>query len=183
MADSFFLESLWTNQPLPHKELIGRTTLGPCAAAGKLAQRLLSAEEADEMEHALAQRRATAVKSKRLQTFDKELSYLAAQFATPVLLCIVGGGRILRSCALVDHTGRREILLKEAKLAYLTGVIIVGVDAEETLTVTVRTKDETCPKLRLHAPLAAPAAAPAPASDSVEQLLERHKRALVALGW
>lgn len=182
MAESLFLESLWSNQSRPHKLLVARTTLGPCAAAGKVAQSLLSAEEAEDVERELAKRRGTAIATKHLQTFDKEMSFVASQLATPVLLCIVGSGRLLKSCAWVDHRGRHEITLAEARKAYLEGIPIVSVDAEETLTVTVRTKDEPCPKLRLNEPLAAPAAA-TPVPNTTEQLLGRHDEALAALMW
>ena len=192
MGEYLFLDHLWNNQPRPHKELIACTRSGPCEAAGKLAQRLLSAEEADEVEHLLAQRRCTAVLKKRLQTFDKEISYVAALFATPVLLCILGGGRLLKSCAMVDHTGRREVFITEARRAYLEGVPIVSVDVEETLAVALRAKDSHFPKLSLKAPPApapapalapAPAPVPAPAPNSTEQLLARHEAALTALEW
>jgi len=188
MSQSFFLESLWTNQPSAHKEIVARTLKGPCEVASKLAEHLLNTPEAEAVEEALTQRRCTAVAQKRLQTFDKEISFMLSLLATPVMLCIVGGGRLLKSCAIVSHAGRHEIDVNEARQKYQDGIRIVSVDVEDTMMITLRSKHEKCAPFKLKEPLAPPAPpalapAPAPAPNSTEQLLARHEAALTALGW
>ena len=188
MPHSFFLESLWTNQSTtpPHRVLVARTLKGPCEATAKLAEHLLNTPEAEAMQAALLQRKWAAVAQKRVQTFEKEISFMLSLFADPVMLCIVGSGRLLLSCSVVDYTGRREIDVHEARQKYQEGIRIVSVDVEDTMMITLRSKHEKVAPLKLKrpsAPPAPPAPAPTTALNSTEQLLQRHEAALTALGW
>lgn len=187
MSQSFFLESLWVNQPSAHKVIVARTLKGPCEATIQLAEHLLNTPEAEAMTKVLLQRKWTAVKQKRVQTFDKEISFMLSLLATPVMLCIVGSGRLLLSCSVVDYTGRHEIDVNEARQKYREGARIVSVDVEDAMMITLRSKHEKIAPLKLKEPLAPPAPpappAPAPVLNSTEQLLKRHEAALTALGW
>lgn len=187
MVAPMFLQSLW-GHPAPQRKLIGRTTAGPCTAAGLLAHYLLSPEEAEQVEHQLELRCRTVAAQARLGptqrghlTFHKELTFVASLLASPVLLCILGGGNLVRSCAIVDHDGRREMEADEAVRLYNSGVPVVSVDAEETLAICLRSKGNAFEKLRLHEPCArpAPTTAPTPAPRRpILELLERSRRAL-----
>lgn len=149
----FTLDQLWvqSGQPNPQRRFIASTEGGACRVAGLLARYLLATEEAEELEHQLAARRDTAWRKQHGHlSLMQEMSFVAAQLATPVLLCIVGDGDIVRTCAIVDYRGRIERCKDEAVGIYLSGTPVVSVDAEGSRKVTLFIRGNAFEKLRLH---------------------------------
>lgn len=182
-----WLNSLWRGKPFPAKEHVGCTQNGACAGAISLAHFLLPAEEAEELEYRIMLRRKTT-------TFQKEMSFMAAQLETPVVLCITGAGWLVRSCLVVDHQGRREILADEAQRLFDRGVTVIRVDCEETMAITAFTNQPRFEKLHRHAYTPAPPPPPSPPLQPLpearalrvsptRELLDASHRALVAMGW
>lgn len=149
------LDQLWTHptnpSPQPQRKLIASTQAGACRAAALLAKYLLVDEEAEGVAHKLEARHCTVRQQKDGHlSLMKEMSFVAAQLATPVLLCIVGDGHVVRSCATIDYRGRRELLKDEAVDIYQRGTPVVSVDAEGSRTVALLSRNNAFQKLRLH---------------------------------
>jgi hypothetical protein len=205
MGTLTYLQSLWVKQSeWPKKKHIGVTTAGVCEGARTLARFLLPAEEAEGIEHELALRSKTTRRAGHEATFRKEMSFVGAHLATPILLCITGGGHIVRSCAVVDHAGERELLADEATTLYTGGVPVIHVDYEATMAITAYTNQPRFEKLHRHAYVAAappspplpplpppppppppsPPTTPKRARDSpTAELLRASSCALSQLGW
>jgi hypothetical protein len=127
---------------------------------------LLVTGEAEEVERQLAARRRTVGGKGGHLSLQQETTFVASQLATAVLLCIVGTGHVVRSCATVDYRGRREVDVEEATYLYRCGIIVVSVDAEGSEAISIRSRSNAFEKLRLHR------------SGSILELLERSRRAL-----
>ena len=149
------LDQLWMHPanpwPQPQRKLIASTQGGACRAAALLAEYLLVAEEAEELAHQLNARHFTVRQQQNGHlSLMKEMSFVAAQLATPVMLCIVGDGHVVRSCATIDYRGRRELLKDEALDIYQRGTPVVSVDVEGSKTVALLSRGNAFQKLRLH---------------------------------
>ena len=153
LRPNFTLDQLWvlSGQPNPQRRFIASTEGGACRVAGLLARYLLAIEEAEELEHQLAARRDTIWRKQHGHlSLMQELSFVAAQLASPVLLCIVGDGKVVRTCATVDYRGRIELCKDDAVGLYAKGIPVVCVDAEGSRKVTLFSRGNAFEKLRLH---------------------------------
>jgi len=150
---SFTLDQLWVHSglPNPQRKFIASTEGGACCVAGLLAGYLLATEEAEEVQHQLSARRSTVWRKQYGHlSLMQEMSFVAAQLATPVLLCIVGDGEVVRTCATIDYRGRIEWCKDDAMDIYQRGTPVVSVDAEGSKKVTLFSRGNTFEKLRLH---------------------------------
>ena len=153
LRPKFTLDHLWKHPglPNPHRRFIASTEGGACYAAALLAQYLLVEEEAEGVTRQLDGRYLTVSQQQDGHlSLMKEMSFVAAQLATPVLLCVVGDGQAVRTCAIVDYRGRIEQCKDDAMRLYQKGVPVVCVDAEGSRKVTLFSRGNAFEKLRLH---------------------------------
>ena len=124
------------------------------------------------------------------------MSFVAGHLEAPIVLCITGGGWLVRSCLVASHKGVREILAEEAQRLFDGGMPVIRVDCEETMAITAFTNQPQFEKLCRHdytpapppPPPSPPPLPPPPPPRSLRasptrELLDASNHALIALGW